>query len=255
MNLYKTLKLNKKRRLSYRKSEEYLFFMRHRDILLDNSKFAFLYDSDYEYFQLIRANIVIHALMNMNIINDEIKKLSFLVDKDQRAKFRISINERMSKLPYFAFGKDRIYIPIFSKAINLLYTNSPEEFLKFPYNELSDDFVASMIDPFDTYGPELFNSYFTHLVRIASNGREVAFFHYDTYAIYIVNSQGRLDCEITLFDKYLDKMDTHHMLERIRPVVQSYFDNNRTEFIENLCKNGFISEIMRDSLINKKHDI
>jgi hypothetical protein len=41
------------------------------------------------------------------------------------------------------------------------------------------------------------------------------------------------------------------MLERINPVVESYFNYNREEFVQNLFKSAFISTKML-SIINKK---
>lgn len=114
--------------------------------------------------------------------------------------------------------------------------------LTYPYNELGENFVDSAIDPFDAYGTSLFDSFFTKLVKIGTNGKEVAFFHYDTNTIYIVNNQGRLDCKIVLFDKYIKRPDYSHMIDRLKPVVEAYFMNSREDFIDNLHKSGFISD-------------
>ena len=245
LTIYKLLEQKAKPRSAFRKSEEMVYFMEHRDLLTKVSQFSFLYDADNDDFDVMRANIILFGLENKKIIEQEIRSLTHYVEKAQKTKFKIALKERIVELPYFLSGKDKIFIPFFSRAINLLISNAPEEFLNYPYTELVHDFVSSIIDPFDTYGADLYNSYFTRLIRVATNGKEVAYFHYDTNTIYIVNDEGRLDCKITLFDKYMKKISYSHMLERIRPVVDSYFANNRDEFIENLYKNAFISQKMR----------
>ena len=121
-----------------------------------------------------------------------------------------------------------------------------------PYNDLKNNFIDSSIDPFDTYGAELFNSFFTSLVKVDTNGKEVAYFHYDTNTIYIINDQGRLDLKIVLFDKYLRKINTNHMLERVTPVVRKYFENDKEGFLKALLENNLISKKLFD-LIHKNN--
>lgn len=252
LTIYKLLEKKARPRDAFKKSEEMVYFMEHRDLLTKISHFAFLYDSDHDDFDVMRANIILFGLENKKIIEQEIRSLTHYIEKAQKTKFKIALKERTVDLPYFQSGKDKIFVPFFSRAINLLVTNSPEELLNYPYTELVHDFTSSIIDPFDTYGADLYNSYFTRLIRIASNGREVAYFHYDTNTIYIINDEGRLDCKIVLFDKYMKKISNSHMLERIRPVVDAYFANNREEFIENLYKNAFISAKMKQLIARNK---
>lgn len=253
MNIFKLLEKNQKKRHAFYNSEEYLYFMKHRDALLNNSAFNFLYDADIDDFMVMRANIILYGLENKKIIEKELRSLTKYIGKDQKARFKIALRERLVELPYYSNGKDKIFIPFFSRAINLLLSNQPEELLTYPYTELVDNFDGSIIDAFDTYGSELYNSYFTKLIKVLTNGSETAFYHYDTNTIYIINSQGRLDCKIVLFDKYMDKISTSHMLERIKPAIESYFANNREEFIENLFKNSLISEKMKVMMLEHKN--
>ena len=138
----------------------------------------------------------------------------------------------------------KIYIPFFNRAINQIYSLEPLKLLEEPYISLEDNYQNSSNDPFDTYGAELFNSFFTKLVKVGTNGKEIAYFHYDTNTIYIVNEQGRLDLKIVLFDRYIKKPNLNHMLERITPVVDKYFADDREGFIEALLENKFISKKM-----------
>ena len=170
--------------------------------------------------------------------------------KIDHSKFVNTIKERMVDEPYYLDDKNKIYIPFFSKSLNQLYVKEPEKLLEVPYVDLKDNFVDNVIDPFDLYGAELYNSLYTRLMKILSNGKEVAYFHYDTNTIYIINNQGRMDAKLVLFDKYIKNPSYNHMLERVKPVCKAYFDNDRSALINALYENGFISNKIIQ-LINK----
>lgn len=230
--------------LDYRKSDEMAFFMRHRDMLVKSEQLAYLYDGDASDFLMIRANIIIYSLLNKLAIEKTLKDLAYLIEKDQVTKFRIDFKEQLEKLPCYSSKMNRIYVAFFSKAINLMYLTSPEDFLQFPFNQLKNDYSSSIIDAFDVYGAELFDSVFTRLVRIQTHGKEIAYYHYDFKTLYFVNEQGRLDAKVCLFDKYLEDFDLSNMVERLVPVCDAYYNNDRSAFIENLLKNKLISEKM-----------
>ena len=138
----------------------------------------------------------------------------------------------------------KIYIPFFSRSLNQIYFDEPEKLLTSPYAGLKDKFQDTVIDPFDTYGSEVYNSHFSRLVKIRQDDKEAAFFHYDTNTIYFVNEQGRLDTSIVLFDRYIRHPNYAHMLERIKPVVDAYFAFDREALIKALHENGFISNTL-----------
>ena len=73
------------------------------------------------------------------------------------------------------------------------------------------------------------------------NKEDLMLVHYDTNTIYFINEQGRLDASIVLFDRYIRHPNYSHMLERIKPVVDAYFDFDREGVINALYDNGFIS--------------
>ncbi|HPS18634.1 MAG TPA: hypothetical protein PLR04_00700, partial [Bacilli bacterium] len=234
---------------------EYRFFLENRESLNKFPKYSFLYDSDIDDFNVMRANCILYGLLNKDSVEKEVISLNKYLPSHSKSDskiFRKALEERLVELPYLMANKEKIFIPFFTKAINLIYVEEPEKLLKPPYNELIKNYTKAIVDPFDTYGAELFNSYFTRLVSVYKSDKEVAYFHYDTNTIYLVNSQGRLDEKIVLFDKYMKRVSDHHMLERIRPVVESYFNYNREEFVQNLFKSGFISTKML-SIINKSH--
>ena len=248
MGIYSLLQRYQNSSYSFSKTEEYRFFFTHRDILLKYDKFSKLFEISSDDFNIMRGNIIIYAHQNKIAFESEVKSLNNYTTKNgkkfEKVKFMSDLKERMIEAPYFIEDKNRIYIPFFSRSINMIYVKEPEKLLDYPYSELEGSYKESIIDPWDTYGAELFNSYFTRLVKVGTNGKEIAFFHYDTNSIYIVNNQGRLDVKIALFDKYIKKPVVNHMLERLKPVVDAYFDDDREAFVKALFDNQFISNKM-----------
>lgn len=246
--LFATLEAKKKRRNTFENSEEFKFFIENRHLLGKFNKFSFLYDSEGNEFNMMRANVIIYGLLNKQTIEMEVRSLKeYGQDKDPEA-FNSALRDRCIDLPYYSEKDMRIYIPFFNRALNQIYTLEPLKLLEEPYVGLQDNFQNSSIDPFDTYGAELFNSFYTKLVKVGTNGKEIAYFHYDTNTIYIVNEQGRLDLKIVLFDRYIKKPNLNHMLERITPVVEKYFADDREGFVEALYENKFISSKMHQIL-------
>lgn len=244
--LFTILKKKALKRKSFQKSDEYHFFLENRNYLEKLNNYRFLYNSEEHPFDVMRANIILHGFVNKKNIEAEILSLNEYKKsgaKIDRVRFLKTIREKIVELPYFLEGVNKIYIPFFTRSLNEIYIRDPEKILTFPYNKLAKDFLESFIDPFDSYGFHIFNSSFSRLILIGinQNNKEAAFFHYDTNTIYMINDQGRLDAEIVLFDKYLKHPSYSHMLERIKPVVDAYFNCSRSDFIEALYKNDLIS--------------
>lgn len=232
-----------KRRTSYEKSEEFHFFIENRHLLMRFPQFLHFYDIENDSFQIMRANIILFSFINKAKMEEEIQNLSNYLkmnDKKEGTDLK-SYHEIISELPYFLDDKDKIYIPFFTRSLNQIYLNEPEKLLTPSYQNLIDNFKNNIIDPFDTYGSEIYNSHFSRLVKIKSDDKETAYFHYDTNTIYFINEQGRLDAKIVLFDRYIRRPNYSHMLERIRPVVDAYFAFDREGMLNALNENGFMS--------------
>lgn len=241
--LFKYIAKNAKRRNDFEKGEEYTFFLNNRHILVDMPMFAHFNEINKEPFEIMRANIIISSYLNKRKLEEEIHNLSQSIkaSKSNHKAFVDALREKMINESYFQDKDDKIYIPFFNRSLNKIYIDEPEKILTYPYNGLEENYQDTVIDPFDTYGSELYNSRFSHLVKVKSNEKETAFFHYDTNTIYFVNEQGRLDTSVVLFDRYLRHPNYANILERIGPVVDAYFAFNREDFIRNLHQNGFIS--------------
>lgn len=257
-SLFKILEEKASKRNSFKKSEEYRFFLENRHMLEKIPSYRFLYHSEDNSFNVMRANIILYGLKNKKEIEEEVKSLSSYLnknDKDSHIKFISTIRDRIIDLPYYLEGKNKIYIPFFTRSLNSIYLREPEKLLTFPYDKLEKEYIESFIDPYDMFSHHLYNSSFTRLilVGVSPNGKEAAYFHYDTNIIYIINSQGRLDTKIVLFDKYLKHPNYSHMLNRISPVVESYFACSRTRFIEALHSSEFISSKLLSKLRKMRH--
>ncbi|MCD8204092.1 MAG: hypothetical protein LUB56_03125 [Coprobacillus sp.] len=244
MNIYDFMEKYQKKRNTFEKSYEYKFFIDNRYLLTKFPYFSFLFDRDYDDFDIMRANIILRSLLTKKKIEDEIWALNERYNNGEVINHQIyvkSILDVTYSLPYYLEEKNKIYLPIFNRAINSMYIHEPEKLLNEPYIHLFSDYNANIVDPFDTYGPELYNSLFTRLVLVGTNSREYAYFHYDTNTIYIVNKEGRLDNKIVLFDKYLKRVQYRDMLERIEPVMKAYFDSDMQGFYDALVDSNFLS--------------
>ena len=69
-----------------------------------------------------------------------------------------------------------------------------------------------------------------------------AFYDPDFEMVYIINNQGRLDLEISLYDRYLKHVEKHHTLSKIQELVEKFYDNDYHGFVNSLYKNKFISK-------------
>ena len=233
-----------KKRTAFEQSEEYHFFLENRHYLTRIPRFTHFYEPGMEPFNVMRANVILYAYLNKTAMENETESLKGYINtnnKNNHANFVKSFHEIISEQPYYQEGQMKIYIPFFTRSLNQIYFDEPEKLLTSPYAGLKDKFQDTVIDPFDTYGSELYNSHFSRLVKVSKVDKETAFFHYDTNTIYFINEQGRLDASIVLFDRYLRHPSYSHMLERIHPVVEAYFAFDRERLINALYENGFLS--------------
>ena len=252
MNLYELLIKKQKKRPPFSSTADHEFFVKNKGYLGKFPRYASLADTGDE-FDIIRLNIILAGYNNKLLIEEEIQSINSYIEQGQKvdhAKLINTIKEKMIDEPYYVDDKNKIYIPFFSRSLNQLYLREPEKLLVKPYVDLKNNFADSVVDPFDTYGALLYDSLYTRLLRIETRNDETAYFHYDTNTIYFVNKQGRMDNKLVLFDKYIKNPSYNHMIERVKTVVDAYFDNDRNRTINALYQNGFISNRIL-TLINK----
>ena len=246
MGLFETLE--KKQRFTFFNSgDENRFFITHSGVLslIPGGKALSRAEKP---FDVIKANIVIRAIMNKMRL-DEIYvttarqyRVDGVLEHDGEVAVRKAIEEAKKDLPYLQVGEDRIYIPVLPRSLNLIYDRNIIRLEEKPLRALlGERYDVMVVDAFDTYGPTIFDSNFTNLIKVGEHEGVVAFFDYDSLSIYFVNKQGRLDVSIALFDRQIGKRNLNHMLERIQPVVDAYFRDDREELKQILVKNQLIS--------------
>ncbi|MCR5348838.1 MAG: hypothetical protein K6E59_04445 [Bacilli bacterium] len=213
-------------------------------------------------FDIIRANIVIRSLANKKTL-DEVYLTTvrnFRKNGELRHDGEVAVKKAIAfakqGMPFLEIGEEKVFVPTYPKSLNRIYDKDILKLEEKPFKPmLGNGSEALCIDPFDTYGWKLFDSYFTNLILVRQAGKTAAFFDYDSLTIYFVNYQGRLDAQICLFDRRIGKRNTNHMMERITPVVDAYFRDDRDALLQNLVQNQLISGslVYRLSSDEKKH--
>ena len=229
-------------------TEEYRFYTKNAPLYASILSFYKFSIAEINPFKIICANIIIKALMNKDLIESELDEFALEatqhmeVSKDEYIKQKVWELLDENNSPYFSVEKSRIYIPIFSRSLNLIYNEECSKILEEPYNNLVEKPKTSCVDLFDTYSTALFESPFTSLILIKKDKTSSAFYHADFETIYIINDQGRLDCEIPLYDRYLKAPDQHRIISKIQDVVDAYYSNDLVKFVKSLYENHFISK-------------
>lgn len=247
MDLFETL--SKKQRFTlFNAGAENRFFLDHSSLLASTPTFK-RFSRAQAPFDIVRANIILRSLLNKRKIDDVYISASRAYRKngeirhDDEAKIKEIVNAAKKDLPCLELeGGEKIYIPILPKSLNQAYDTHLMRFEQKAYKALQDsNFDMLVVDPFDTYGYALFDSYFTNWILIRASGDCAAFFDYDSLSIYFINNQGRLNAKIALFDRGIKKRYTNHMMERITPVIDAYFRDDREGLYRVLVDNQLIS--------------
>jgi len=252
MKVYKILEKEQNKHV-IRNTDEYRFYMDNKFLLKELPFFEkFLETSNL--FDIIRANMLILAIQNKNkldrIIDDE---YGFDMSRRGIIKDKNLVVNKVLDLPYLKYNGFKIYIPFFNVATNYVYSSDNMKMYKEPYSNLFDQYAPFLVNPFTTYGIDLFDSLFTKLVRIDENSTSVAFYDFDFNVIIIINRQGSLDNIIYLFDKHLKKPNKSKIVERIQPIIKAYYSNNLNDFIYLLYKNELISYTVFRKLCKGKY--
>ncbi len=243
---------------NFKKRDDYYFFLEHKNLLSNLEIYRFL-DNPSDEFELIRANIVIHSLLN-KIKLDKAIQYAFGSSKMKTSEAIEYVYSQMEGLPYIRDANKKIYVPIFTRAINMLYYQDFGKLLQSPYNSLIKHFDSSCIDLFETYNFALYDSLFTKFVKVYQDEEIMVVYHFDFQSLYVINIEGRLDAKIALFDKYMHKPMTNHIVERVKPVIEAYKNDDRDAFYNALIENNLVSSRLINKIkrkearfLNKKH--
>lgn len=259
MNLYENL-IKMQRKTHRNNCVEYIEFNRFKTYFENIPMFSSLTYSNDD-FSMIKAYAIILSLINKDEIEEYTKKAkeSSMVELGRIDKeyIRNYVSDLMDKneLKYFIVDGKKYFVPIFSRALNLIYSNEQEKITESPYDKLLSNFKTSVIDTFEIYNFHLFDSSFTRLTPIKKVENVWAFYHSDFKTIYFINDQGRLETKIALFDKYMHKIVTSHLLDRLTPVVDAYFSNDRDLLYKSLIDNNLISYKAINKIRRKENNV
>jgi hypothetical protein len=238
----------KRRKVSLLNSEQYKFYAKHASSYASILSYYHFSTNETNPFRILQANIIIKALLNKELIESHLEKISLDATQERNIPKEEFIKNKVWEIldqtgsPYFVLEKTRIYIPVFSRSLNIMYNEECAKLLEKPYNVLVDKPKSSCVDLFDTYGLDLYNSPFTSLIKIKDDKTSSSFYDPDFEVIYVINKQGRLDLEIHLFDKYLKNMEKHHTLSKIEMVMSCFYNTDYPGFVDALYKNKLISK-------------
>lgn len=249
----KILEKNKSKNFDFYKCYQYTYYLKHRKVLKTFLNRPEIKTGSKE-FDIICKNAVISAVLNKNTLDNICKDLFssiYLTSKLTFEEFLKYYHARIVDLRFFRSLEKDIYIPIYSHVLNDIYLNNPLELLKQPYSEVVDNLKGNYIDPFSTYNYKLFDSTFTKLIKIKEYKSGVAFYDFDCATIFFINEQGRLDYYLPIFDKWMKKINTSRLINRLLPVCDSYYEGTKDNIISELYNMSLISEKMKKILENK----
>lgn len=233
-------------KIDIKKSEEFKFYKKNYSKYKSVLKYYNFHFNDT--FSLILNTIIIKALNNKHSIEEEASKLIIESIKEKNYIDKDYINEnihefnKMNNLPFFNYDNKELYVPIFSLSINNLYSYEQYKLFDKPNDDLLNKYLTYLIDLFEEYNFNLFDSNFTNLVKLNAKDDIIAFYHSDFKTLYFINKQGRLDYEVKLFDKYLENPDFNQIVIRLNDVVNAYLNSDKDKFINSLVNNKLISK-------------
>ena len=246
MGLFETLE-RKQKLTFFDGGAENRYFLARARILSTTMNFK-TYARVSKPFDIIRANIILRAMENKRTIDQAYREAMRLhrhdeeLTEEEKQEIIDAVEEAKKDLPYLQLGEERIFVPILPRSLNAIYDNNILALQEGPFKVLlGDRYEPLTIDPFDAYGYRLYDSYFTNLILVKAVGETAAFFDYDSLTIYFIGNQGRLDGSIALFDRRIGKRNTNHMMERIVPVVDAFFRDDRDGLMQTLVEKQLIS--------------
>jgi hypothetical protein len=204
-------------------------------------------------FEIVRANILIRSFINKTLLEKTYAQTMKSLRKDETGpSLKEAMEKTLVKLPCLEKNGRKIYLPFFPAALNDIYGRDFEKLGTRAYLGLVNDFEAALVDPFDYYGYEIFDSAFTRLVMIAQTPKVIACYDFDAKSLYFINNEGRLDARLCLFDKDLTHPSSTHMIARLRKVTNAYFADDREGTLQAMVNEKLISSSLANYLIKKK---
>lgn len=205
------------------------------------------YNDNTSLFGIIRANIILQGLKTKHEVDHNINLFSkeMLSDEEVTKPF-------FQNAPYLLKDGKKIFIPTYSVEINERYLKETSSLKETPYSALVMDGTSSLVDPFETYGNDLFDSMFTRLVRLEVHEVDSACFYHPTFkTVFVINDDGTLQQEIPLFDEKVRKPNYTDLFNRLEQLMKIYYQNDRDGFLEALLRLELISQDLHDEIVHE----
>lgn len=249
----KILKSKQRREIKFTKSSQYTYYVQHKKELNAFLNYPSI-NSGSKIFDIICKNAIISAILNKKQLDSICKDLFssiYLTNKLTFEEFLKYYHARIVDLRCFRSLEKDIYIPIYTHVLNDIYLNKPLELLKQPYAEVVGNLKGNYIDMFATYNYQLFDSTFTKMIKIKEYNSGVAFYDFDCATLFFINDQGKLDYYLPLFDKWMEKINTSRLINRLISVCDCFYEGNKEAIINEMYKTALISLKMKNLLENK----
>lgn len=197
------------------------------------------FNDNSSIFGVIRSNIILHGFATKSILDHYISRIDTEnLDEEMVAPL---LKNRF----YLTFKNQKIFIPTYSPEINEMYIKEPSVFKEYPMKALLNSKTNSLINPFKTYGIDLFSSPFTRLIQLdIREGHSYCFYHPEFQTIFVITDDGYLEQEIPLFDEKLTLPNLDNLFDRLKHLMRAYFSLDRTRFVGDLLNLGLISKDM-----------
>lgn len=250
--------LKYQKHIDLHKSEEYKTIIKYRERLLVNKTLK-QFERDCPTFFLIVGYAVTLSYHNKMFIENTTNYYAKKSQEHREYVDRFYVKNEVKKeiisrgIPYFRIDEREYYVPIFSRALNYIYSYEQYKLLEAPYDSLKKNFDSSIVDLFEIYNFALFDSNFTRLIKIKKVDNIAAFYHAYFHTLYFINEQGRLEYYLPLFDRYLKHFTTNNIATRLKGVVDAFFAFNKEEMLKELVKNELISERLLYRVIPNKY--
>ncbi len=225
---------------NYYDSEEWSYYRSNSAVLASLPPFEALLSPE-NTFEVVRANLVIRSYFSKRRLEASYREGLSELKKDPSFDLYAHLEKTKKTLPYFQKGEEKIFIPFFSRSVNRLYREEMGRLDEPPYDGLLKNYEGLLLDPFESYGPELYASLFTRLVPVYRGKKGMSFYDFDAEALYLLNDQGRLDAGLYYYDRFLPSVSKVKVIARSIPVSAAFYEGDRQRFLSALLEGRLLS--------------
>ncbi len=235
------------KRINLQTTSEFKFLKEHFELL-------HIYKISYKYatpLELINSNIVLRGLLNkiqvekglLEFESAHFDTLSFMTYVEKRKMINFDIHQYTDDMPQFVDRESNqtIIIPFFEPFINQRYIDDISIFTLKQHSSYFYSFNQHMLDPYKTYGYQVYKSPFTKLEMLYENSHMILFYYDDFKCIYAFKKDKlKLTRTIHIIDQYSTKTDID--IDDIKEAARLYADFKFKELLELLHDKEYVSD-------------